>query len=401
MNKSLLIDRIIVLLFYISIILSLFYSSLLVSSDIIGGAAPQFPVFLLLLPFVISVLQICRLLLFSCSNFNTIGVIWVCLFFYLVLHLVIDSMLNMGEIKYLDYFHSVCLPVSWIYFSSIGRNNFIFSFINKYYYLFFYILSIVCLYYIPQSALSGRFASLNSGYYVLFAYPLILINASNIQKVVSTILLIVVVLLSMKRGGILAIALGFSLYYLVSIIKSSSGKKKVKVIFVFMGLCILMYFLVPIIDDFSGNTLSLRLMSTVDNNGDESRGEMYQDVLHAFFYDSNIFEYFYGHGHSAVVADNICYGLSAHNDYLEFLYDFGFIGFLFLISFHYQLYKIVRICVYNNVYVLPVISCMVSIIILSLLSHVCYYIYFYSTIPFWIYINNLNKSNENRNTYIS
>lgn len=50
MNKSLLIDRIIVLLFYISIILSLFYSSLLVSSDIIGGAAPQFPVFLLLLP---------------------------------------------------------------------------------------------------------------------------------------------------------------------------------------------------------------------------------------------------------------------------------------------------------------------------------------------------------------
>ena len=121
MNKSLLIDRIIVLLFYISIILSLFYSSLLVSSDIIGGAAPQFPVFLLLLPFVISVLQICRLLLFSCSNFNTIGVIWVCLFFYLVLHLVIDSMLNMGEIKYLDYFHSVCLPVSWIYFSSIGR----------------------------------------------------------------------------------------------------------------------------------------------------------------------------------------------------------------------------------------------------------------------------------------
>lgn len=146
----------------------------------------------------------------------------------------------------------------------------------------------------------------------------------------------------------------------------------------------------------SNGTLQVRYEFT-QNEGDEEggRASMYPMIWEAIT-QSDMTEIAIGHGHNAIVSNDILYGLSAHNDYLEFLYDYGAIGLLLLLLYQWELIKITyRTYKYNRDF-LSTIFALSSIIVLSMVSVVYAFYYFLVIIPFWCVINYSTRFCEER-----
>lgn len=379
------IDKFIILLFYLSIIIGFYFNCLSQSS--LTGLDGMAPIPVLLFPFAVSGLQIVRLGLFMGKcKLETLGRSWLYIFVYYILAFVIGIAVNQTY-KYSVYWTMVIPPIAWFYFSIICQKSpYIRDFLIEWGFLFFIAFSVIAAYFIPRSILfSGFFASLNTGYYVLLSYPLAMLSKSKIKKIVCSVIMIVIVLLSMKRGGILAAIVGFVLYILLSKKNGRFGffSKMILAVVLVGGL----FYAVPVINDISGGTLEHRIEFTLEQGDEEGRASMYPKVWRAAI-NSPIINIIFGHGHEAVVRDKVVEGLSAHNDYLEFFYDFGIIGLILLLSFHIKLIKMTISMRRFNMEFLPMVFTLSSILVLSLVSIVYSYQYFLLVIPFLCLMSN-------------
>lgn len=374
-------DKIICFFYFFSVTLSLYYSGL---SQIEGQVGATVPVPILLLPFVIVLFQLIRIVsLLGRVKINVLGRLWIFIFLYYLFIAIIDT--SYGSIRYNYYvlWFVICPPVAWVYFSLLLKNKP--SMVDLFIKWSFWILMIfvaICFYFIPQSIRqTGFFASLNTGYYVLFAYPLAMMDKNRVKQVVSTILMVLVILLSMKRGGMLSVALAGVMYYLFSSDKRI-GRKIIAVSFI----AITAIYLIPMINEYTDGSLENRYAFTVESGDEEGRVAIYQSVWDGIKVSSP-FEVVFGHGHEAVSSDNIVNELSAHNDYLEFLYDYGLIGFILLLLYQSQLYKITKCAHKHKTDYWSTLFAFSSIIVLSLVSIVYAYRYFLVIIPFWCIMN--------------
>lgn len=393
------LDRVIIILFYFSIVIGMYYNGL---SQSFGQERTITPRFFLILPFVIAFLQLVRIITMSGRvKLDSLGRSWVYIIIYYIFAFLLSRVYGISQFKYNVYWFVVCPPLSWIYFSVLlGDGKNIVNYLLKWAFGFFVIVSGITIYFIPRSIdYSGHFASLNNGYYVLFAYPMVMLVDNKMKKTIATILMVLLLLFSLKRGGIIAVGLSFSLYILFS----SKAKIIVKIIItaIFVGILL---FLLPRIDKITNGTLMARYEFT-QNEGDENgRKSMYPLVWESVRQSSSM-EIVFGHGHNAVVSNNVLQGLSAHNDYLEFLYDYGIIGFFLLLIFHFKLFSITIRAWKTKTGFLGSIVASTSIVVLSMVSIVYAYQYFLLIIPFFCVINRIIKSNiqskhESRNTYI-
>ena len=247
----------------------------------------------------------------------------------------------------------------------------------------FLVFSVISLYFIPRSIRdNGLFSSLNTGYYVIFSYPLVLLDNARWKKIIATVLLIIVVFLSLKRGGIVAVVLGFSLYFLLS-----SNKHFVRKLVIAGVSVLLLIYTLPIINEYTNGTLLMRYEFTQNQGDEEGRASMYPIVWKSVWKSSPA-QILVGHGHKGVVNDNVLLGLSAHNDYLEFLYDYGVFGLILLLVYQVKLFRITIRSHKIKEGFLSTIFALTSIVVLSMVSIVFSYYYFLLIIPFWCVINN-------------
>ena len=162
---------------------------------------------------------------------------------------------------------------------------------------------------------------LGSSYYSLYMLPLVLVYPSKIGKTCLTIIVSLAVFSSVKRGGVLALALAMIAYIITNQLVSKQGKFK-KII---IGFCVLTAFIAifAYIGTMGDNNIFERFESIQKDNG-SGRTDVWTEAWRLIT-EQGIFTYFVGNGFNTVV-HNSRYVLSAHNDYLEAWFDFGLIG---------------------------------------------------------------------------
>ena len=79
--------------------------------------------------------------------------------------------------------------------------------------------------------------------------------------------------------------------------------------------------------------------------------------------------------------------MSAHNDFLEVMYDFGLVGLLFYVLIHLSLIKwTIRLFRNGSPFAFPVLISYVCFFVMSMVSHLILYpTYFGLLTAFWAY----------------
>lgn len=213
---------------------------------------------------------------------------------------------------------------------------------------------------------------LGSSYYSLYMLPLVLIYPSKIGKTCWTIIISLAVFSSVKRGGVLALALAMLAYIITNQLVSKQGKFT-KII---IGFCVLTAFIAifAYIGTMGDNNIFERFESIQEDNG-SGRTDVWNEAWR-LINNQGVFTYFVGNGFNTVV-HNSRYVLSAHNDYLEAWFDFGFIGMTLYIISLLLLFKDIFKCLKAKKEYAPAMSVLgVLVVVLTMISHIAIYYWF-------------------------
>lgn len=170
---------------------------------------------------------------------------------------------------------------------------------------------------------------LGISYVPLILTPLLLLNNNKLSWI-SFIIVGYILIDSGKRGGIISLVLGLLFYYL-SVKNSIENAKKRKVIVIAIIAIILLW---GILAEFVENAdfFDRLLHGSDDSDYSSGRLDIYSDTISKYF-DSDILGMLMGHGLGSV-AKVSKFGVTAHNDFIEALYDFGILGFMSYLLFY-------------------------------------------------------------------
>ncbi len=179
--------------------------------------------------------------------------------------------------------------------------------------------------------------AVNSIYYLIMFIPFILeIRKSHIKNIM-ILFIFLCVLISLKRTAFISLVLSILGYYYIELFHKNKRKKKTIFVFAFLVLIILLFFSYYYIL----NKLDLDILNRINSlQYDEGSGRLtiYKDVIQAIKNTSFIYLIF-GFGSNGVFFSGAS-NFSAHNDFLEVIYDFGFVGFTFYFSFIISLFRL-------------------------------------------------------------
>lgn len=186
----------------------------------------------------------------------------------------------------------------------------------------------------------------NIGIYALITIPFVMLLGNRIIKWLILIGIMIVVLLAARRTATICFVL-ILILNIIKELKSTSNNKNFfsKYIFPLVLIASVVYGIQMLLTgDFAiafERTVN-RFLEIKDDSG-SGRTSIYKAVLNSF-YDSNILEILFGHGYLGV--NRIIGHTAAHNDFLEYLYDFGIIGLVFYTYLH--LFFIRRVLMLNR-----------------------------------------------------
>lgn len=175
-----------------------------------------------------------------------------------------------------------------------------------------------------------------TAYYPMMLLPLALLNKNILIRWGLIIITLITILLSSKRGGFVTLFVGLAVYYYVRLL----NKKSFFRILLFIVGGVVIYFAMMNFMEFfiAENDLTIldRLANASEDMG-SGRDEVWVNTW-AMIMHSDPFSMMFGHGFNAVYSDSNL-ELSAHNDFLEIIYDFGFVGFIIYMALYVKLYK--------------------------------------------------------------
>lgn len=172
----------------------------------------------------------------------------------------------------------------------------------------------------------------NAAYTLLYFLPIILCVKKNVLKICGIVIILIAMIFSMKRGGLIAFALAVLVYYLIySLYISSQNKSRIRILLTSIIAFGLFFYIFNYYDSVSGNAITSRFQSIEDDQG-SGRVEIWNWIFDSYGQNGSLFSTILGHGWNAVYRDS---GIrSAHNDFLEILYDFGVIALFIYITFY-------------------------------------------------------------------
>jgi len=169
-------------------------------------------------------------------------------------------------------------------------------------------------------------------YYLITFVGIILLIGTPRQKLVYLVITCVMVLASAKRAGIIIMAAGSMLYYLCQThVENRLNKRLVRYLQFFVIVLVALFFASWYITRAESNIIE-RFLSMFDDKG-SGRFTAWQQVLDAYN-NSSLVNKILGHGFHAVPVQVRPLGrvIYAHNSFLETLYDFGIVGFVWLVG---------------------------------------------------------------------
>jgi len=178
-----------------------------------------------------------------------------------------------------------------------------------------------------------------AAYLVLFMYPFLLLSTNGYKKnMIYVLFSVLAILITLKRGAILAFAVSNIIYYFSSLFNNFSIKK------LFNGTILLCFILlIPLYlinnqqsgqnqDRFESDQFDMN-----NNNAGSGRVGMYTDLYNGWITSDNIF---IGLGNRQdFLRFKDSEGTFAHSDIFGFLYNFGLLGISLILLLYFKLIR--------------------------------------------------------------
>lgn len=212
---------------------------------------------------------------------------------------------------------------------------------------------------------------INEVYWILLGLPLAYLIDNRLLKYLLIAVIGYTILLSVKSTAVLAMLSAILLTELSS--RYVKGNVSKSTIWVILVAIFIVYIAWPLISDILVNTFKInwtdKYNSSIETEG-SGRGDIWVKTLNMIL-NSDFPSLMLGHGHNSVYK---VIGFSAHNDFLEVIYDYGVFSFFIYLSFYFHLFRETKKMVlarfkYSN----AMIASFVLFLILSFFSHLIIY----------------------------
>ncbi len=214
---------------------------------------------------------------------------------------------------------------------------------------------------------------LNSSYFVMYMLPFILCIKNKIIRIVSILVISLVVFSSFKRTGTIAVVLAILTYLYINMVLLKRRKLQ-NTILLLIGIVLILFFITDT-GILADNYLIARLQNISEDQG--SGRTVVWEITWNMIKEANTTNILFGHGYNQVLA-NSPNGLSAHNDFLEVLYDYGILVFGIYITIFIQMWKFIRKLIQQeSKYAAPMAASFILFFIGSLSSHIVIYTYYF------------------------
>lgn len=240
------------------------------------------------------------------------------------------------------------------------------------------------------AALKNGISVQNAVYYLIVFLPVLSFFKSSSLRRIMSVFLVLLTLLSNKRTMLVAVVA----YFMVCELLSNRRITKEKFIWksiLYTGGCIGLYFVFPIIIQALDITVFKELsISHILEDGGSNRFYIY-GMLWAQQMRGNFTHWLIGDGYNAVLFSRVCRDgvlgayVSAHNDYLEVLYDYGIVGLtLYLAFLGLMLKRGLAMVRAERTYGYAFVGSVAMVLIISLSSHLIIYLNYYAAFfLFW------------------
>ena len=251
--------------------------------------------------------------------------------------------------------------------------------IRKFRNLFFPILFIGLYYFVQSRIHMGRLEQTNTIYFSFLTLPFLLCTSNKRWQFAYLIMLSILALLSYKRS-IFFVLIIIWLSYIILIMKNGRNRVLAIVISVILAFGSIIAF--SRVNEISGGVLSNRIFNSEYGEG-EARTYIWA-VTWNMIEQSSIDGFVVGHGHMGVY-NNHPLEISAHNDFLEVMYDYGLIIFvLYLLLWLYVFFRVINFVKKKSVFTYPYIVSFAIFLVMSMVSHlILYSTYFNYLVLFW------------------
>lgn len=209
-------------------------------------------------------------------------------------------------------------------------------------------------------------------YYPLYLLPLMLACDKKWVRYAALVVVGVVIISSVKRGGLVALAMGLLTYLLVKRHIEQKGLKGL-VITLLLVLIVALVFYFAVVN--LGDDVLERLFNSDDDTG-SGRTEIWAGIFQRLR-EQDFSSWIFGNGYLATMtgtSNGAWSGFSAHNDFLECLYDYGavtlFCYFGFLLSWAKYIVRTIR---QRSRFAAPLAMMWVMYVILSMISIIIIY----------------------------
>lgn len=231
-----------------------------------------------------------------------------------------------------------------------------------------------------------------SSYMVLYLLPFLLCIRNKYVILGCCTMVLAVVFLSFKRGGLVAGITAVLLYMIVRLFGIKEKYQKIKNIFFFLLGTLFLCYLIYFINSQYNNYIFLRF-SMIEDDGGSGRIDIFKNVMDMIAQSSK-FDLLFGHGLNSVLRDNFL-GFSAHNDFLECIYDYGFFAFALYVLLYVALVKYtIQLIKIESFYAAPLAASIGLFFVNSMVSHILLYNWFFMLFAlFWGYVASAEKKN--------
>ena len=196
-----------------------------------------------------------------------------------------------------------------------------------------FLMLCICLQYKNIYSLANVLATDKShigiSYFPLFVLPILLLPSSRLIRYASIVVTSIIIISSIKRGGL--IALGASLMVYVLVKQFVNNKSSLRLIIIFVAVILVMGGVLYYITESTDNNIIDRI-SNISDDGGSGRDVLWEDTYRNI-QNRDISYRLVGNGYRSTELTSSLQ-LPAHNDFLEIWHDFGGIGLaLYLLSF--------------------------------------------------------------------
>lgn len=178
-------------------------------------------------------------------------------------------------------------------------------------------------------------AANNMVFYLLTLSPWLLLSKEQFFRLGSILFVMAMTVISLKRSAMTIAVISVGIVIYLEYVKGKGNAFRsfiVGMVAVLFAVC-LVYFA----NNLSGGVAKER-MDNIEEDGGSGRLNRYEDVIRLLMDEDETGKLVFGHGYRTI-ENSLGEHKSAHNDFLEVVYDYGFIGLVFLVMIHIALIK--------------------------------------------------------------